>query len=144
MNPFNLKSVFLIDDDEISNFLNKILIKNLGLDVEVFTAGNGREALNNLEERTIGATGESITPCLLILDINMPVMNGWQFLEAFDKRFSEEIKKNITIVMITVSEDERDIIRATNNSLVMDYIHKPLSDEKLLEIMMSYFSTGNL
>lgn len=143
MNPFNLKSVFLIDDDEISNFLNKILINNLGLDVEVFAAGNGREALNNLEERTIGASGESITPCLLILDINMPVMNGWQFLEAFDKRFPEEIKRNITIVMITVSEDERDIIRATNNSLVMDYIHKPLSDEKLLEIMMSYFSEGD-
>lgn len=143
MNPFALKSVFLIDDDEISNFLNKILIKNLGLDVEVLTAGNGREALNILEERTIGASGESIAPCLLILDINMPVMNGWQFLEAFDKRFSEAIKKKITIVMITVSEDQRDVIRATNNSLVMDYIHKPLTDEKLLEIMVRYFPEAN-
>ena len=143
MTPFTLKSIFLVDDDEISNFLNKILIKNLELGVPVFTASNGREALNNLEERTISANGDSITPCLLILDINMPVMNGWQFLEAFDKRFPSEIKNNITIIMITVSEDERDVIRATNNSLVMDYFHKPLSEEKLLEIMVNYFSLSD-
>ena len=70
----------------------------------------------------------------------MPSMNGWQFLEAFDKRYSEEIKKKIIIIMITVSEDERDIIRASNNYLVKDFIQKPLSDDTLIEILEKYFS----
>jgi CheY-like chemotaxis protein len=141
MNPLRLKSVFLVDDDEISNFLNRLLLKNLGLEVDVHTAVNGREALHYLEEKNIGQKGEDgFTPCLLILDINMPSMNGWQFLEAFDKRYSEEIKKKIIIIMITVSEDERDIIRASNNYLVKDFIQKPLSDDTLIEILEKYFS----
>ncbi len=141
MNPFQLKSVFLIDDDEISNFLNKLLLKNLGLDIDVHTAVNGREALSYLEDKNIGQKGEDgFTPALLILDINMPLMNGWQFLEAFDKRYSDEIKKKIVIVMITVSEDERDILRASNNYLVKDYIQKPLSEDRLIEILEKYFT----
>ncbi|MEA1787476.1 response regulator [Arenibacter sp. GZD96] len=135
-----LKSIFLVDDDEVATFLNKILIKNLGLAVTVHTAGDGAAAIDLLEERNL-IQNTGFTPCLLILDINMPKMNGWQFLEAFDKRYPNEIKTKITIVMITVSEDQRDVIRASNNSLVSDYIQKPLSEDRLQELVATYFST---
>lgn len=135
-----LQSILLIDDDEISNFLNKILIKHLGWQVDVYTASNGAEALAVLEQNNImGSKG--FIPCLLILDINMPTMNGWQFLEAFNKRYPQEVKDNLPIVMITVSENERDIIRATNTNLVRDYIQKPLTEERLMEIVENFLES---
>lgn len=130
----------LVDDDEATVFLTKVFIDLLDLDIPVHTAANGREALDFLEEQSIRLKeGNSFAPCLLVLDITMPVMNGWQFLDAYMNRFSEELKEKIVIVMITVSEDERDIIRAINNPVVKEYIQKPLSDKKLLELLEKYF-----
>lgn len=143
MENFAIKSVLLVDDDEASIFLNKIFIRKLGLDAKVYSALNGREALDFLDEISITLKGEdSFAPCLLILDINMPVLDGWGFLDAYNNRYSEEIKENIIVVMITVSEDERDLIRASNNPMIKEYLQKPLSDEQLLTIMERYFSNG--
>lgn len=140
MSLYSIKSVMLVDDDEATVFLTKVFIDLLELDIPVHTAVNGREALEFLEEQSIRLKdANSFTPCLLVLDITMPVMNGWQFLDAYVNRFSEELKEKIVIVMITVSEDERDIIRAVNNPVVKEYLQKPLSDKKLLELLEKYF-----
>ncbi|MEH6681149.1 MAG: response regulator [Sediminicola sp.] len=146
MEKFAINSVLLVDDDEASIFLNKIFIRKLGLDAKVYTALNGREALDFLDEVSITLKGEdSFGPCLLILDINMPILDGWGFLDAYAQRFSEEMKEHIVIVMITVSEDERDLIRASNNPMIKEYLQKPLSDEHLLMIMQRYFPfDGNI
>jgi CheY-like chemotaxis protein len=143
LEKFAIKSVLLVDDDEASIFLNKIFIRKLGLDAKVYSALNGREALDFLDEISITLKGDdSFGPCLLILDINMPILDGWGFLDAYNHRYSEEIKDNIIVVMITVSEDERDLIRASNNPMIKEYLQKPLSDEQLLMIMERYFSNG--
>ncbi len=141
MGPFAINSVLLIDDDASATFINKVFIRNLPLDVEIFTAVDGKDALDLLDEMSISSIGKnSFIPCLLILDINMPVMDGWEFLDAYTGRYSKEIKKNITIVVTTMSEDERDIIRASNNPMIKEYVQKPLSDEKLLEIVEKHFT----
>lgn len=140
MSLYSVKSVLIVDDDEASVFLSKIFIENLELDIEVFSAEDGREALQLLEEKNINPGGTyPFTPCLIVLDINMPVMNGWQFLDAYQKRFPKELQSRIVIAMMTVSEDERDFIRAMENPFISEYISKPLSDERVLEIMEKYF-----
>jgi CheY-like chemotaxis protein len=140
MSLFSVRSVLLVDDDKASLFLSTLFIENLELDIEVFSASHGKEALEVLEENNIKAGGGyQFTPCLIILDINMPVMNGWQFLDAYQKRFPKELQSHIVIAMMTVSEDERDFIRAMKNPFINEYISKPLTDEKVLELMEKYF-----
>lgn len=139
MSLYSVRSVLIVDDDEASVFLSKLFIENLELDIDVFSAKDGKEALELLEEKNIKAGGDSFTPCLIVLDINMPVMNGWQFLDAYQKRFPKELQSRIVIAMMTVSEDERDFIRAMENPFINEYISKPLTDEGVLEIMEKHF-----
>ena len=105
-----INSILLIDDDEISNLFNKIFISKLELDITVDVAINGIEAVAFLKEKLVDKVNTSMMPCLLLLDIRMPIMNGWQFLEAYDKLLNQEIKENIVVVMLTTSEDESDMI----------------------------------
>ncbi|MET7029081.1 response regulator [Sediminicola luteus] len=140
MTQFSIKSVLLVDDDPAATFINKVFIRNLPLDVDVYAATDGKDALDLLDEISISLNGQqSFIPCLLILDIKMPVMDGWEFLDAYTDRYSKEIKKNITIVVTTMSQDERDIIKASNNPMIKEFVQKPLSDEKLLEIIERHF-----
>lgn len=131
----NVKSILLVDDDESTNFINSVFIKKLDIDVDVYKALNGAEALEILEE-SIG--DHDFFPCLIILDINMPVMNGWTFLDNY-KKLSPSIKNNCVIVMTTVSEDEKDLIRANKNQDIKEYFQKPMSDEKFSTLLNEYF-----
>lgn len=144
MSPFNVNSVLLVDDDDVSNFLNEMYINNLKLDIKVNAVLNGKRALDFLDQKETQLQTEDFGPCLLILDINMPVLNGWQFLDIYNERYSEALKSKIVIVMITVSEDERDIIRATDSPLIKEFIQKPLSDVKLIQILERYFLVKSL
>ena len=77
-----LKSILLVDDDKISNLFNKIFIGKLNLDIKVEVALNGKEALNFLTPTRKNIIGDTIQlPCLLLLDIKMPEMSGWEFLK---------------------------------------------------------------
>jgi len=133
----HLNSILFADDDQISNLFNKIFIKKLNLDIEVDFAHNGKEALDLLTKSEENST--ILLPCLLFLDIKMPVMNGWQFLEAYEKEVSQEIMDKITIVMLTTSEDEGDKIKAMKNPNVKAYIQKPLAEESILDLVGKYF-----
>ena len=68
----------------------------------------------------------------------MPVMNGWTFLDNY-KKLSPSIKNNCVIVMTTVSEDEKDLIRANKNQDIKEYFQKPMSDEKFSTLLNEYF-----
>lgn len=131
----NVNSILLVDDDESTNFINSVFIKKLDIDVDVYKALNGAEALEILEE-SIG--DPDFFPCLITLDINMPVMNGWTFLDRY-KKLSPSIKNNCVIVMTTVSEDEKDLIRANKNQDIKEYFQKPMSDEKFSTLLNEYF-----
>lgn len=135
-----LNSILLIDDDEISNLFNKIFVSKLDLDVKVDVALNGAEALAFLKEKILN---KAVLPCLLLLDIRMPVMNGWQFLEAYDTLLAQEMKDNIVIVMLSTSEDEADMIKAFNNPNIKDVLKKPLSESKFNTLIEKFFTEEN-
>tara|TARA_R110000868_G_scaffold145181_1_gene365092 strand:- start:11165 stop:11566 length:402 start_codon:yes stop_codon:yes gene_type:complete len=131
----NVNSILLVDDDESTNFINSVFIKKLDIDVDVYKALNGVEALEIIED-TIA--DPDFYPCLIILDINMPIMNGWTFLDKY-KKLSPSIKNNCVVVMTTVSEDEKDLIRANKNEEIKEYFQKPMSDEKFSQLINKYF-----
>nr|WP_299344348.1 response regulator [Allomuricauda sp.] len=131
-----LKSVLLVDDDETTNFLNRFFVKQLDNDLPVNVVHNGKEAIDFLER---GGQEESM-PCLLILDTNMPIMNGWEFLDTFEKKFDEEFKKNVIVVMLTALDVKETTELALSNPNVTDTAQKPLSDLKFRVLINKHFS----
>ncbi|HKI89005.1 MAG TPA: response regulator [Draconibacterium sp.] len=134
-----LNCILLVDDDEVSNYLNKLLIEKSGIDVDVEVALNGLTALQYLT-----STGEFNRnaafpkPALILLDINMPRMNGWEFLDEYEK-LDEDKKGGIIIAMLTSSNNADDVNTALNEYELPAYIYKPLTSEKLQELFDTYF-----
>ncbi|MEM6864268.1 MAG: response regulator [Bacteroidota bacterium] len=131
-----LKSVLLVDDDETTNFLNRFFLKQLDDNLPVNIVSNGKEALDFLEHEDHTAK----LPCLLILDTNMPVMNGWEFLETFGKAFGDDFKQQIVIVMLTALDTQETTAMALSNPNVRDTAQKPLSDLKFKMLINKHFS----
>lgn len=126
--------VMLVDDDEITNFINESLIEEMEIANQIQIAKNGLEGIAQLN--TQEEEGKAF-PELILLDINMPVMNGFEFLEEFQKLgFSEH--QSIVLIMLTSSENEKDI-RKIKNSAVVDYLNKPLTESKLSGILVKNF-----
>lgn len=142
MNSPSLNSILLVDDDEISNLFNKIFIGKLNLNVSLDFVVNGKEALDLLVPSGDYPTIE--TPCLLLLDIKMPVMDGWEFIKAFEEFVTPEIRKKITIVMLTTSENEGDMIKAMDNPNIKEFIQKPLSEKTIRGLIGKYFSNTEI
>ena len=136
MSQHPLKSILLVDDDEISNLFNKIFINKLNLDVEIQEALNGREAFTILRSDNPNPIK---TPCLLLLDVKMPIMDGWEFLGQYEKEVDNETRAQIVIIMLTTSEDQADLIKAMKNPLISEFLQKPLSERKITEIIKKYF-----
>jgi len=130
-----IKSILLVDDDSINNFINEKLIKRLDIAEEVKVVLNGEEALNLLNG--IIDSGKKC-PELILLDINMPVMDGFEFLEAY-KSLDFPDKDSIVIVMLTTSTNPLDI-KKLKDSGVFGYVNKPLTDEKLSNILNEHFT----
>ena len=110
--------VCVIDDDDIYQFLLKKELKHTNLvdRINVFT--DGQKAIDYfLDNRH----SESHLPDVIFLDINMPIMNGWQFLEEF-KELKKRLNKQITIYLVSSSFDDRDISRSKEYAEVTDYI----------------------
>jgi CheY-like chemotaxis protein len=139
MSSPTLKSILLIDDDEISNLFNKIFISKLDLEVDVDVVFNGAEAIKFLKDLIADPKNLILKPCLLLLDIRMPIMDGWEFLEAYDDLVDQETKNQIIVVMLTTSEDEGDTIRAMNNPIIKEIIKKPLSENKFNMLIKKFF-----
>lgn len=130
-----LNCVLLIDDDEPTNFLNKMIIEETGQVEEVRVAQSAREALDYLSG--IGQA-DLPTPELIFLDINMPAMDGWEFLEKYDQ-LSPEQKAAIIVVMLTTSFNPEDEQKAERISYISSYRNKPLTQEVLLGILEEHF-----
>ncbi len=111
-------------------------MKQLDNNLTVNTASNGKEAIEFLE----GAPSEENMPCLLILDTNMPVMNGWEFLDTYENKFDENFRKNVVVVMLTALDTEEITALALANPNVTDTAQKPLSDLKFRVLINKYFS----
>ncbi|MES2732586.1 MAG: response regulator [Bacteroidota bacterium] len=132
-----LHCILLVDDDYASNFLSQIIIESAQFADHIHLTQNGAEALEFLQERFDeypNAEG-SACPELILLDINMPVMDGFEFLEEFDK-LPLVRKNNISIVMLTSSNNRIDMERAKQYN-VTAYLSKPLTEEKIKNLVIS-------
>ena len=123
-----LAKILLVDDSVADNYLHRRLITKLGLAEEIVVAHNGIEALDYL---TVPVNGAYARPELLFLDINMPGMDGWEFLDAYE-RLEADRKAGMVICMLTTAYSDRDLDRARQHGIVNDYLGKPLDEEKLL------------
>ncbi len=131
-----LNCVLLVDDDRPTNVMHKWVIQKAECAKEITIAKNGQEALDFL---TMPKDGTYIEPELILLDINMPLMNGWEFLESYQK--SNNIRKDaIIVVMLTTSLNPDDRMRAEQIDSITLFKNKPLSLPVLEEIMETYFS----
>ena len=129
MNGLDL--IMLIDDSSTDNFINERIIQMSGFSKNIITKTNAKNALEHLVSKK--DNGEEI-PQLILLDLNMPVVNGFAFLEEFMK-LPESIRKKTKIVILTSSEKIEDIDEIKKNPEIMDYILKPLSEKSLQNLL---------
>ncbi|MCB9230041.1 MAG: response regulator [Bacteroidia bacterium] len=132
-----LKMVLLVEDDDIVNFYNEFLLKDSGLTEAISIARNGREALDYLIKCDQGEPGY-VHPDLIFLDINMPIMNGFEFIEKYEE--SELSRRaRALVVMLTTSLHQKDIDRAKEYKSISEYLYKPLMKESLKGVVEKYF-----
>jgi CheY-like chemotaxis protein len=124
-------SILLVDDDEINNFISIKLIKKALTTTEIVACLNGKFAIEQLIE--MQRKGLDKLPDFILLDINMPVMNGWEFLDEY-KRLSIDPLGKTKIFIISSSVFSNDINKARSYPLVKSFISKPLSVEKIKEM----------
>ena len=130
-----LKNVLLIDDSESDNFYHQRKIKKMGISDNIHTCFSGQEALNYLKSELEGTHPQ---PTLIFLDINMPGMNGWEFLEEYEKLELAQ-KGEVVLTMLSNSIDDRDQEKAENYNTVRGYYSKPLSEDGLESILETHF-----
>ena len=135
-----LNCVLLVDDNESDNFFHKRVIEQAGITDFIGIALNGLEAINFLKtEWQLGQQKRSFPrPALIFLDINMPLMDGWEFLEEYHK-LDEVQKGKVVIIMLTASTKSADIARAENTLGSGCFIFKPLTVKMINEIMQKHF-----
>jgi len=124
----------LVDDKEIDNEYHTMVIESTGLVENITTALNGQQALEKIE----AAVGTDQLPELILLDINMPVMDGFEFLESFAELQDPEALSKVVIVMLTTSLLERDVDRTREHSNLGGFLSKPLTADVFREIVSQH------
>ena len=124
------KSVMLVDDNEIDNIINEKIIESSAFAENILVFQTGQEALDYLREHQ---DDEAQLPEIVFLDINMPIMDGFQFLDDFEG-FSEKVLKKCKIIMLSSSISPKDIDRAASSRYVKKYLNKPLNARYLQAI----------
>jgi len=124
-------SVCIIDDDKIYRFTTEKYIQMLRLASNVMTYGDGEEAILYLKDNHSHATK---LPDIIFLDLNMPIMDGWDFIEEYIK-LRPQLAKKIIVYMVSSSIDERDKDRASQISEISDFIIKPITEEQLVTLV---------
>jgi CheY-like chemotaxis protein len=128
-------AVMLIDDNEIDNLINQKMIEASGIAEHIFVHSGAKSAIEFLKniEKLAKSSITVYLPELIFLDIDMPLMDGFQFLDEFDK-LTETIKNHCKIVMLTSSLNPQDMNKAKKNKHVMKYLNKPLTQDNLKKI----------
>lgn len=131
----DLKSrVFIIDDDPIHQRIAQIMISKHNLFDEYFSYTEAQKALDFLQENK---KNEETLPDVILLDLNMPVIDGWDFLDIFETLI-KEFKKGIRVFIVSSSVDEKDVLRSKTYVAVKGFISKPLSPDIIRSIKEAY------
>jgi len=128
--------IMLIDDDRATTVYNEIIIEEHGVAKEILIYNSPEEALDYL---TTPFTNKKMNPDLILLDINMPRMDGWEFIEAYSDTLKEEGRKK-AIVMLSTTADKREYEMVDRNEFLNGIKSKPLTFEVLDEILDIYFN----
>jgi CheY-like chemotaxis protein len=128
-----ISCIMLIDDNPDDNFFHEREIKKVLPGGVIITKTSGLAAIQYLKHDN----NEFVHPDLILLDINMPGMNGWEFLKEYD-HLGPEIQSRSIIIMLTTSESADDLAQASGWSFVYDFKTKPLTKEMLGEIIAKY------
>jgi CheY-like chemotaxis protein len=132
MNQFN--SVYIVDDDVVFHLIMKKLFQKTNLKLSTNYFKNGLEALEKLTSNT---TESHELPDLILLDINMPICDGWQFLDEF-KNIAENIKDRIKIYLVSSSNSEDDLSKSKQyHGVVEKYYFKPMTVQNFEAIFVN-------
>lgn len=123
-------NVLIIDDDTIYQYVSRKTLEATGHTSKIHICSNGEEACIFLENNMFNFND---LPDVILLDINMPIMNGWEFLESY-KLMKPKFSKDIQLFIVTSSINDQDKEYGKRFSCVQDYIVKPLAKDKILEI----------
>lgn len=135
-----LDLVLLIDDDETTNFLNRRLLEEMGVAKEIMVASNGKDAIDYLTEACVdNPDTDKKCPDLIFLDIKMPVMDGFSFLDEYQRR-NLDTRNHVIIMMLTSSASFYDLERLKNYSRVKKHYSKTLTRHDVQEVLDQFFS----
>ncbi|MEL6588558.1 MAG: response regulator [Bacteroidota bacterium] len=133
----NVRLALIVDDDEINNFICIKNIRDANFAENAIFRLRAREALDLLVESA--EKGPEEVPDVIFLDINMPLMNAWEFLDEF-KTILPKLGKDVSLFILSSSVYRKDIDKSTTYDVVKDYLVKPLSKAKLEKLKEQYFS----
>jgi CheY-like chemotaxis protein len=131
MNQIELLCV--IDDDDVYQFTVKKMVQKTGVANKIISFRDGEKAILFFEE-IIQKSNKDEFPDVILLDINMPIMDGWEFIENY-LLLKPKIGKKILIYMVSSSVHEADLVKANSISEISDYIVKPITRENMFEIV---------
>ncbi len=123
------KEVFIIDDDPILRLIVKKMIHNIDSSVICHQFENGEKGIV-----AMGRFSHTNNPVIVLLDINMPILDGWGFLDRLNE-MNLDGYKNIQLCIVSSSINESDILKASQYNLVRKFLHKPLNKEDIVEIL---------
>ena len=131
---FAKHNVCLIDDDNIYQFTARRLLESTGLAKQIQSFYNGSEAINYFKDQK--NNNLETLPDVIFLDINMPIMNGWEFLEEYHKLYSK-LPKPIVVYVVSSSIDSNDMQKSREYKTVSDYLVKPINRIQYKELIES-------
>jgi CheY-like chemotaxis protein len=133
-----ISCTLLVDDDETTNFLNQALLRRLAVTDTILVANNGQEALDLLHSHCTPVAVPTC-PALILLDMKMPRMNGFEFLQAYSQRPPTD-NPAVVIIMLTSSLNPQDVERMQDLPIA-SYLTKPLTREKIEQLVQDHFNS---
>jgi CheY-like chemotaxis protein len=132
-----LKCIMLVDDNADDNFYHERVIRKNNAADHIIIKQTALDALDYLKSEK----NDDTHPDLILLDINMPGMNGWEFLEEYDK-LEKRFQSRAIVVMLTTSDNPDDKKKAKRSDVASDFKTKPLTPLMLEEIINKYFNSS--
>ena len=129
-----LDCIMIVDDSPSDNFLHERMILRMGFAKHVVIMRTGHGAIDHL---TNYDKKRCLPPQLILLDVEMPGMNGWEFLEAYDKL--HESDKSADVIMMVASNEAPEVETIKANSAIKDYVVKPMDEEGLQGLMQMHY-----